>query len=60
MTARSHAIATLARVSGPPDVIEATTRPRAGSHRSRPVPEVEGANDRGGKQFLIRSLREMR
>lgn len=61
MTARAHAFVTLARVAGPPDVIEArTVRPRATNPRSTAGPEFEGAADRGGRQFLVRSLREMR
>ena len=65
MTARAHMMATVVRVSGPPDVIEferdELQTPHGGQVarlRIEIVPPSGGG--RGGKPYLIRFFREMR
>lgn len=64
MTARAQVLATLVRVSGPPDVIE-FERHEGRTPRGEPVArlriDLEHADtgDRGGKPYLIRFFREL-
>lgn len=64
MTARTHVMATVVRVSGPPEVIEFESHERrtAGDElvaRLRIEVEPPDSGDRGGKPFLIRFFREL-
>ena len=65
MTARAHVMATVVRVSGPPDVIEferGERRTARGELAARRRIEVESpdSGDRGDKPFLVRFFRELR
>ncbi|MEX1209088.1 MAG: hypothetical protein WEE36_10895 [Acidimicrobiia bacterium] len=63
MTARAQVMATVVRMSGPPDVIEFKKVARLRAHRSlvglRSEVEFPESGDRGGKPYLIRFFREL-